>query len=450
MRSLQFRLLAAFTLVVFVTIGAVFFFINQATRAEIGRFEARAMQVRAERMQREISAYYFLRGSWDGIQPFVQQWGNIYGQRLILTDANGMTVADSESSLLGKQYNSGSDGRLLMPPFPGPPIGTLHVSSQSASSLASSKLLYVAVGRFFLWGGMIAIAIAFLLTFLLSRRILSPVKALTAAAGRVGRGDFSERLQVKDKSEVGELANAFNTMAADLERAEKLRRDLVADTAHELRTPLSNIRGYLEAIRDDVVKPDTATIASLHEEVTLLSRLVDDLQELALAEAGQLKLVRQTENVAAIISQAATAARVQAIAKGVSLTNDLRADTPHCDIDAQRITQVLHNLLDNAIAHTPAGGTITVAATPREEFVEVSVSDTGEGIPGDELPNIFERFYRLDKSRSRATGGHGLGLTIARRLVEAHGGKIGAQSEIGKGSRFSFTIPISGSTSAPN
>jgi signal transduction histidine kinase len=311
------------------------------------------------------------------------------------------------------------------------------------------KILYAEVGRFFVWGAFIAIGIAFVMTFLLAHRILAPVKSLSTAARRIGRGDFSQRLRVNDKGELGELAVAFNSMSDDLERAERLRRNLVADTAHELRTPLSNIRGYLEAIRDDVVKPDTKTINSLYEEVTLLTRLVEDLQELALAEANQLQLVRQPEDIAGVIDQAVSAAGAAAISRSVHLMTAPGVRLPVCDIDSQRIKQVLHNLLDNAIVHTPSGGTITVTASLQGDMVEISVTDTGEGIPADELPNIFERFYRVDKSRSRATGGHGLGLTIARRLVEAHGGNISASSQPGKGSRFSFTVPVVSTKDAP-
>jgi signal transduction histidine kinase len=296
-----------------------------------------------------------------------------------------------------------------------------------------------------------AVAIAVAITFFLSRRILAPVKALTSAAKRLGRGDFSQRVQVKDRSELGELGRAFNAMTSDLERTEKLRRNMVADVAHELRTPLSNVRGYLEAIRDGVIKPDANTIRSLSEEAMLLSRLVDDLQDLALAEAGELKLVCQTEDVSELVNQTVATVQAQATAKGLSVSIDLSDRLPPVNIDYHRISQVLRNLLENAVAHTAKGGSITVAAKPQDNWVEVSVTDTGEGIPADDLPNIFERFYRVDKSRARATGGSGLGLTIAKRLVEAHGGKIKVQSELGKGSRFSFTIPVaapdSGTTS---
>jgi signal transduction histidine kinase len=242
---------------------------------------------------------------------------------------------------------------------------------------------------------------------------------------------------------MGELAQAFNSMASDLERAEKLQRNMVADVAHELRTPLSNIRGYLEAVRDGVVKPDAETIHSLDEEAALLSRLVDDLQELSLAEAGELKLNRQPGDFGEVINKAVAAIRVQAQVKGISVVADLPEGLPPCDIDFQRIGQVLRNLLENAIAHTGNGGSVMVTAEKQDNWVKVSVTDTGEGIPAEELPNIFERFYRVDKSRARTTGGYGLGLTIAKRLVEAHGGKIEVQSELGKSSRFTFTVPVS-------
>jgi len=218
---------------------------------------------------------------------------------------------------------------------------------------------------------------------------------------------------------------------------------MVADVAHELRTPLSNIQGYLEALRDGVMKPDKAAIRSLYEEASLLSRLVDDLQELSLAEAGELKLVRRAEDIGELIQQAVVAVETQKKSQGVALAVELPERLPPVNIDSRRIGEVLRNLLENAVAHTGQGDTITVVARQLDKLVEISVTDTGEGIPDKDLPNIFERFYRVDKSRTRATGGSGLGLTIAKRLVEAHGGQIEIQSEPRKGSRFAFTIPVS-------
>jgi signal transduction histidine kinase len=445
--SLQFRLLAAFTLVILVTIGAVFFSINQATQAEIRQFEERAQEIRAGRMQFELSVYYSRQGDWEGIQPLVEQWGSLYGQPIIVADANGVVVADSQGKLLGKAYPPDSSGRPLSSLRGASAIGTLYVGPglSSGTELASSLVItFDAIGRFFLWGGLLAIALALLVTFLVSRRILAPVKGLTIAAKRLGQGDLSQRVEFKDKGEMGELAKAFNYMASDLERAEKLQRNMVADVAHELRTPLSNIRGYLEAIGDEVIKPDADTIRSLDEEAALLSRLVDDLQELSLAEAGELKLDCQTEDINNVIKRTMATGQTQAAAKGVSVSADLPDNLPLVNIDSRRIGQVLRNLLENAIAHTGNGGSIVVAAEKQDNWVRVSVADTGEGIPAEDLPYIFERLYRVDKSRARATGGSGLGLTIARRLVEAHGGMIEAKSELGKGSVFVFTIPAEG------
>jgi signal transduction histidine kinase len=251
-------------------------------------------------------------------------------------------------------------------------------------------------------------------------------------------------VNIKEKSEIGELATTFNRMAADLERDEKLRRDLVADIAHELRSPLTNVRGYLEAIRDGIIVPDEHTVNTIYDETMLLSRLIEDLQELSLAESGQLKLYCQNEDIGNIITQAITAVMAKASIKDIKLSVELPDGLPAVFIDRQRIKQVLLNLLTNALTHTPSGRSITVSAEQVGDHIAVCVADNGEGIPPDELPFIFERFHRVDKSRTRLTGGSGLGLTIARYFVEAHKGTITAWSEPGKGSRFTFTLPAVG------
>lgn len=464
--SLRFRLLMAFTLVILVAVGAVYFFASQTTVGEIRRYGERIEQAHFSRVGFELHRYYREQGDWEGIQLYVEQWGSLYGQRIILTDSSGVVVADSQGELLGEQYHPGAPGRRLSPPweettpgilyispeapsdFPPPPWeegtpGMLYINPEASSDFPSPLSLSQATSRFLIWGALLAVAIAFLLTFFLSRRISAPVKALTLATRRLGGGDLSQRVRFKDKSEVGELAQAFNSMAGDLERVEQLRRNMVADVAHELRTPLSNLMGYLEAVRDGVIKPDADAIRSLNEEVSLLARLVDDLQELSLAESGELKLDYRATDMAKLIDQTVAAMETHVKAKGISLSLDLPDDIPTANVDSYRISQVLRNLLDNALAHTKKGGAITVVVRSRSNYIKVIVIDTGEGIPAEDLPNIFERFYRADRSRTRATGGSGLGLTIAKRLVEAHGGKIEAQSEPGKGSRFSFTVPVS-------
>ncbi len=287
---------------------------------------------------------------------------------------------------------------------------------------------------------------ALLLTAALSRRIIRPVEELTLAAQAMATGDLSRRVTVRAPDEIGSLGRAFNSMADSLQRVEGLRRTLVSDVAHELRTPLTNIRGYLEALRDGVARPDARMIDSLHEEALLLNRLIDDLQDLALAEAGQLRLQREPTDLAAVVEQAVSAALPRIEAKGVSCSYELPPDLPPVVIDAERIGQVLRNLLNNALTHTPAGGTISVTAEVEGagELVAVSVCDTGCGITAEDLPLIFERFYRADRSRNRATGGAGLGLSIVRQLVEAHGGSVRVTSEPGRGSCFTFTLPAAG------
>jgi signal transduction histidine kinase len=448
MHSLNFRLLAAFGLVIIIIIGAAFFFANRAARAEIGRISEQIELSQVRNMEGLFTTYYFRNRSWEGIQPYVEELGDIYGRRIILTDNTNTVVADSAEELIGTTYDadSGTHGRKMMPPWAGGSIGSLHVDPTEPSEVnkAAMQVAFNSIGRFFLWGGLIAVVVALILTFVLSRRILSPVKALTSAAKKLGKGDFSQRVAVDDQGEVGELAESFNAMADNLEHNEQLRRNMVADVAHELRTPLSNLNGYLEAIRDGVIKPDATTIRSLSEEGATLSQLVNELQELSLADAGELKLTYQSEDITALIEEAVTAVRTRANTKKIKLSAVFTADLPKVNIDAYRIRQVLNNLLANALAHTGREGSITVRAQRKADDVIVSVADTGEGISTADLPNIFERFYRVDKSRARSTGGSGLGLTIAKRLVEAHGGKIWAESEPGKGSTFSFTLPVAG------
>jgi len=440
---LWFRLSVTFAVIILVTVGTIYFFVSQRIAVEIEYYKTISVQYRSDQIQSRLYIYYWKERSWEDVQSVVEDTAHVSGTHIILVAVNGTVMGDSKGKLLGTNYTDSSDSPLEM--FLGAQfLGKVYISSDPEAELYVAPFLRLStsINRSLLLGGSLAIAIALLLTFVLSRRITSPIGVLAKAARRLGRGDLSQRVQLKGEGEVAALAQAFNSMAADLAHAEQLRRNLVADVAHELRTPISNIQGYLEAIRDRVMKPNAATIRSLNEEAALLSRLVNELQELSLAEAGELKLVYQAENITTLIKQAVTPWQPKVAAKEIALSLDLPDNLPLVNIDWQRVNQVLHNLLENAVAYTHKGGTINVAATTQGDWVEVCISDTGEGIPAEDLPNIFERFYRVDKSRARVTGGSGLGLTIAKRLVEAHGGKITVQSKLGKGSRFSFTLPI--------
>jgi signal transduction histidine kinase len=441
---LWFRLSITFAVIIVVTVGTIYFFVSQRLAVEVEYYEEISEQYRTDQILSRLYAHYW-RQRWEGVQPEVEQTASISGTHIILAAVNGTVIADSQGTLLGQYYDPDSPGRNLTLPWSTELLAKVYIISDPEADpyVAPFRRLSESINRFLLLGGAVAIVIALILTFVLSRRMSSPIGVLAKAARRLGGGDLSQRVQFQGKGEVGVLAQAFNSMAADLEYAEQLRRNLVADVAHELRTPLSNIQGYLEAIRDRVMKPNATNIRSLNEETALLSRLVDELQELSLAEAGELKLIYHAEDIAKLIKQAVNSWQPQVAAKEISLSLNLPDNLPLVNIDGQRVNEVLYNLLENAVVHTHSGGTINVAVTRQGDWVEVCVSDTGEGIPAEDLPNIFERFYRVDRSRARATGGSGLGLTIAKRWVEAHGGEISVQSELGKGSRFSFTLPIS-------
>lgn len=454
--KLQFRLFLAFAVVIMVAVGAVYFFVGQMAGGEVQRFGERNEQARSSRIEFQLATYYVDNGGWTGIQSYVVQWGDLYGDRIIVTDGAGLVVADSEEKLFGKTFTPAFPGRALLITGQQSPAGFVFITPDATSvppprpgnlpnppgDFPSPLSLFQAINGFLLLGVLLSIGIALLFTFFLSNRISAPVKTLALAATRLGKGDLTQRVAIKDKGEIGELAESFNAMAGELERSDKVQRNMIADIAHELRTPLTNIRGYLEAISDGVVRPDAPTITSLNEEAALLSRLVNDLQELTLAESGALKFDRRVQDITGVLKQTIETKRTAASAKGLTLTDATQPGLPPVNIDAQRVSQVLRNLLENAIAHTDSGGSITVSAGKRDGMIAVAVSDTGEGIATEDIPHLFERFYRVDSSRTRTTGGSGLGLKIAKRLVEAHGGTITVESEPGKGSRFTFTIPV--------
>jgi len=294
--------------------------------------------------------------------------------------------------------------------------------------------------------GVVATVAAGLASLLVSRRLVEPLRYVLAATSRVASGRYGERVPVRDADELGELSQSFNAMARALEEAERRRMEVISDVSHELRTPLSTLRGYVEGLAEGVVEPSQETWTLLYAEFERLGRLVDDLRRLSRAEAGQLDL-----SMAPMAPEEAVRLAVGGMLplfdeKSVQLKSAVPEDLPSVLADVDRIVQVLSNLLSNALRHTPDGGRVVVKAEASGEEVAFEVTDTGTGIAPEHLERVFERFYRVDKSRSRgeARGGSGVGLAISRALVEAMGGRIRVESPgLGEGATFVFTLPVS-------
>ena len=295
--------------------------------------------------------------------------------------------------------------------------------------------------------GGLATLVAVTLGLLLARQIAGPVRALTMAARRLGAGDLDQRVPVRGRrDELGELAEAFNSMAEAVGRQEMLRRQMAADIAHELRTPLAVIQANLEAMLDGIRPLSAEEVADVHRETQLLSRLVTDLRDLSLAETGQLPLRKELTDLTTLVQTSVARFSSWAEEKGVRLAIEAAEDSLRADVDPDRVAQVLGNLLDNALRYTPPGGEVVVrleSGAQRDE-VRVTVRDTGSGIPEEHLPNIFERFYRADRARTRTDGGSGIGLAVVKQLVEAHGGRVWAESRPGEGTTFGFVLPAAG------
>jgi signal transduction histidine kinase len=290
---------------------------------------------------------------------------------------------------------------------------------------------------------MTALVTAVTISLFISRRVVIPIRQMMEVSRYIAAGHYRERVQVTSQDELGQLAHSFNQMAASLEQVETMRRELIANVAHELRTPLTSIKGYMEGLIDGVLPVEPGTLQQIYREADRLQRLVDDLQELSRVEAGAFELNHQPLLMAELITRVVNRLRPQFEEKGITLHLNLSTDLPPVLADEDRLSQVLINLMGNALQYTPTGGTVTITSKIQNRDLLVTVSDSGIGISSEHLPHLFTRFYRADKSRSRVGGGSGIGLTIVKHLIEAHGGKVWANSPgIGLGSTFGFSLPM--------
>jgi signal transduction histidine kinase len=444
--SVRWQLLLSMVAVILVTVGMTAFFANRVATAEIQRVQGRNDFARNHRLTALLTREYLQNEGWASSQGILEHAAQLTGERVVVADRNSIVVADSHSTYIGRRIDFSVSSRAVIPVISSQGrVGTLiidpDVPLQADSALPEGpEQSSPSLSMLLILSGLLAVGVAMILTFFVSHRILVPIESLSKVSRLTAQRDFSARAEVKSRDEVGELARTFNSMLEELSRTEELRRNLVADVAHELRTPVTNIRGYIEGIADGVIEPNEITLDSIHSEIILLTRLIEDLQDLALAESGQMQMRFQSCDLSNLARSAAVSIRPQAQAKQVDLIVEESPALP-VEADPQRISQALRNLLINAVIHTSTNGHIWIKTSHQDGHAQVSVRDTGPGIPTEDLPHIFERFYRVDKSRSRSTGGVGLGLTITKYLIEAHGGTIEAFSQPGNGTEFVVTIP---------
>ena len=444
-RRLLMLLLRAFGIVVFLTVVLILLVsaVSIGTNTRRNPFYISPTAIILE-------TYYLGHGSWQGVQAVLEERTNTSIRALrpdweqtILLDASGRVVLDhgiANSPRVGIIYSPQPNEAGLLLSINHQPIGMLIMLRSTPPrpwQLIFSLLGPTTVISIFL--GILTLVIG----LLLMRRMINPLSEVIAASQAVSQGDLTARVPVDARNDdLSALSDHFNHMAEELERSDLQRRNLFADIAHELRTPITILRGRLEGILDGVYPPDEANIAPALEETYLLERLVEDLRLLALAEANQLRFEMKPVSLSELTEAILGLFSAQAAERNVSILIEADPDLPEVNVDPQRFQQVVGNLIDNALSFTPEGSSIDLSIQRKENTVVLTVVDGGPGIPDDELPYVFDRFWRGDKSRARSTGGAGLGLSIARQLVEAQGGKITAHNRSPRGLEVSIVLPI--------
>ena len=468
--SLIYKLMGAFLLVIAIGAVVISLLTSQATQSAFNLYTTRSGQAWAQSLAPVLADYYAQKNDWQGVDSLLQSGlttggmgagrmmggqghgfgangaAMMIGQRLVLADAQGIVVSDTGGELVGKSLLPAeiATGEPVL--LGGKQVGTLIVTpdSQLGQGTPASDFLD-SVNRSILTAVVIAGVIALILGAGLFFQITAPMRQLQKAASSIAAGDLSQRVTVRSKDEIGQLGETFNSMAESLAKAETQRRHLVADVAHELRTPLAVIQANAEGMLDGVLPFDSEQVNAIYQETQLLNRLVGDLRLLSLAEAGELPLERQPTAPGALVEQVVERMKPQAAQRSIQLEGKIQEGLPERSLDSDRITQVLTNLVGNALRYTPQDGTILVeAAAWQDGRLQITVTDSGPGIQAEDLPYVFDRFYRADKSRARASGGSGLGLAIVKQLVEAHGGQVTVTSpaypQNGNGTRFTILL----------
>jgi two-component system sensor histidine kinase BaeS len=444
MRSITTKLILAFLLVSLISISTIVVLTRFSTRREFDKFVSN--QYEAE-LVKNLGNYYQENNSWDGVAlaniGYIPTQIGAAGRpsNFCVTDLDGVVVRESFSHQVGEVVPTGilenaipikadqkTVGYLLIER---PPDRTDPMQAEFSKRIDFS-LLITGVGT---------IIMAFIFGAVISQTITKPIRELTSATHVMASGKLGQQVAVRSRDEIGELAQSFNKMNNDLARSFNLRKQMTADIAHELRTPLSLIIGHAEGVHDGVLQPSRENFEIIREEAERLEKMVNDLRTLSLADAGELSLEFQSVNLNKLLSDIKTHYMVQLNQKRLTLDLEPDPGVLQVDLDPARFSQVLTNILDNAIRYTAEDGHIIIATKQLKNETQITIHDSGEGVTPEEASHLFDRFYRADESRARDDGGSGLGLAIAKSIVEMHHGKIWAESEKGKGLRTVIQLP---------
>ncbi len=457
MRSLAIKLILAFLIVSLTGVMLVAIFIGQQMQPEFGKFVLNRYKID---LINTLTEYYKGSKSWEGISAILvrdksghwRHWGRIWVP-VTLINANRVVVYSGQYYKTGEQMTQSDIKNGVPIEIEGKTVGWLLFDSLENIKhplLESPEMDFLKrINRVIIFSTLVAAFTALLLGVLLARNISRPVHELTEATKIIAKGELGHQVPVRTKDELGELASSFNKMSSDLEHSNKLHHQMTTNIAHDLRTPLSVILGYTEALSDGKLKGTSEIYDVIHGEAKHLGYLIDDLRTLSLADAGELSLNRRYVSPYKLLKRTASAYMAEAKRQNIMLQVKASEDLPKVNVDPDRIAQVLGNLISNALRYTPKGGQIIFSAKYQPESIEekintiqLQIQDNGTGIDPKDLPHIFERFYRGDKSRKQKEGETGLGLAIAKSLIEAHGGTISVESTIGKGTTFIISLPL--------
>jgi signal transduction histidine kinase len=463
LKSIYGKLTLAFMLVAFTTAALVALFIR-LTSAD--RLMQLIIDQQRSSLEQALQDYYTANGSWEEV---AENWQQIQSLTLPTPESpppdhppednrppeahsprNLFGLADAQGIVLVSANPSYPSGSLLPQDVlkagtpvivDGETVGTILTARESPGFNPQEAQYLQRTNEALIFAGLGALAVALIMGVLLARTLTRPLQALTSAAQSITRGQLEQQVTVRSNDEIGQLASAFNSMSQEVARVNQLRRQMTADIAHDLRTPLTVISGYIESMRDGDLKPTPDRFALIYSEIERIQNLVGDLRTLSLADTGELSLNVQSISPKNFLEHASSLFRHQAELQNVSIDVKASPDLPEIQVDEARMIQVLGNLITNALRYTPAGGKVTLSARSSEDTLEICVQDTGEGIAADELPHIFNRFHRGDKSRHSETGETGLGLAIVKALVELHGGSTSAESSPDQGTTICLSFP---------